>query len=171
MRLPKSESFCRLWRTANVSDRRLKLLVIEPNPADLRWLEIALDDAGVSHELLHFDSAVQAVTTLRTDSDVRVDLVLMEFGLPFLTPTEAVARLRALPQFATVPIVIAIADEREKRDVYGTPHFVMKPIEADQLLRIIEPAQHRTAATGQYAAELLRSRSASADTSATFEPE
>jgi CheY-like chemotaxis protein len=88
-----------------------------------------------------FSSAVQALNVVRGAQDVRFDLILLAFHLPFLTPSEAIARLRSLPQFATVPIAVALADELEKSTVNGATHFLMKPIEAEQLLRCCDRPQ------------------------------
>lgn len=125
---------------ADVSHHRLKILLIEPNAADARWLDIALGEAAVPHDILKFSSEAQAFSTLQGDQDVTLDLIVIEYRLPFLTPTEAIARLRSFPQLATVPIAVAVTDEAEIREVHGTPHFLMKPIDPEQLLLVLGPA-------------------------------
>jgi CheY-like chemotaxis protein len=133
----------------DVSSRRIRILLIEPNPADVRWLEIVLDEARFSYELLRFSSAVQALAALRADEDLRVDVVILAFGLPFLAASEAIARLRALPQFAMVPIAVAVEDEHEIARVQGATHVLVKPIDAEQLHRTLRPQHHRDAVIGK----------------------
>jgi CheY-like chemotaxis protein len=122
-----------------VSDRRLVIVLIEPLPADVRWFEIIFADAGISCELVCFSSAVQALSTLRSTEDAQPDLIIMSFGLPFLTPTEAISRLRELPHLTTVPIAVAVEHDFEISMVEGATHFLVKPADTEQLQRILGP--------------------------------
>lgn len=67
-----------------MSHRRLRIVLIEPNPSDVRWLEIVLNDVGISHHIVRFSSAVQALSTIEPDEELTADLVVMAYGLPFL---------------------------------------------------------------------------------------
>ena len=45
-----------------------------------------------------------------------------------------------------MPLVVTIADEQEKGEVRGTTHFIMKPIQVQQLLAIIPHVSGSTVA-------------------------
>jgi len=65
------------------------------------------------------------------------DLVLMDIQMPVMDGFEATARLRALPQFAQLPILAmtahAMADDRQKSLDAGMNEHVTKPIDPDEL--------------------------------------
>ncbi len=57
----------------------MKLLLIEDNAADARWVREALADVGGGIELLHAGSLAEALSALRADG---CDAILLDLGLP-----------------------------------------------------------------------------------------
>jgi CheY-like chemotaxis protein len=72
-----------------------------------------------------------------------VDLVLLDLRMPKMDGIEACALIRALPRYATVPIVILTVFDgetpRRKSLRAGATAFMAKPFSRDQLLRAIDP--------------------------------
>lgn len=70
-------------------------------------------------------------------------LVLLDFRMPRLDGIEACRRIRALPRYGTVPIIVTTVFDEEmpqrKALRAGASAFLPKPFSRDQLLRAIEP--------------------------------
>lgn len=86
---------------------RLKILAVEPSPAELRQLETVARRLG--HEVSVALDGTEAVAKFRAESP---DLVFMETVLPDMDCGEAVRQLRAQPSDRWVPIVFHSAMER-----------------------------------------------------------
>ncbi len=78
------------------------------------------------------------------------DLVLMDVKMPVMDGLEATRRIRSMPgdaAYRTIPIVgltaNAVPDELEKCRQAGMDYWVTKPVQADELLAILEKAMHK----------------------------
>ena len=83
-------------------------------------------------------SAENGEEALRQVEMQEPDLVLMDLSMPVLDGWEAIARLRAQPKTAALPIIAlsahAIAAEIDRAMAAGATDFVTKPIDEDELL-------------------------------------
>jgi len=72
---------------------------------------------------------------------VRPDLIVMDVIMPVMDGREATRRIRNLPEFARIPIVIVTAsasiDDELKSRVVGANAVLAKPIDQDILLKTI----------------------------------
>ena len=75
-------------------------------------------------------------------SHARPDLVVLDLRMPVLDGYATLARLRADPATAAIPVVIATAadDQRSRSLAEGAAAFITKPIDARQLLREVSLA-------------------------------
>ncbi|MCD4684594.1 MAG: hybrid sensor histidine kinase/response regulator, partial [Anaerolineae bacterium] len=71
----------------------------------------------------------------------RPDLILTDINLPDLSGREITVRLRADPNLTTIPIVALTAQshafEREKTIVAGVTGYITKPVDVDELTRVV----------------------------------
>ena len=76
------------------------------------------------------------------------DLVLMDFMLPFRDGLELVERLRALPDWKSVPVLMLTAKAREADIVraleIGADDYVTKPFQPEELLARIRRLLRRS---------------------------
>ncbi len=117
---------------------RLRVLVADDNPVNLRLLSIMLERAG--HEVTTVADGQQAVAAVAAGS---FDLVLMDLQMPTMGGLEAARRIRALedPAKAAVPIVAVTANAMEGEDARcraaGMTGYLTKPVERARLLDLV----------------------------------
>jgi two-component system cell cycle response regulator DivK len=110
-----------------------RVLVVEDNAKNLKLVSDVLGFAG--YEVIAAESGERGVELAVEQAP---DLVLMDLQLPGIDGTEALRRLRALPQTQDVPIVavtaFAMQADRERAFESGFDGFVEKPISVGGLL-------------------------------------
>jgi DNA-binding response OmpR family regulator len=119
----------------------LDVLLIEDDPAVQAALTRALTDRGYQVQALG-----TAVDALRTITERRPDLVILDLGLPDLDGGTALRMLRGISQ---VPVIIATArgDERTIVELLnaGADDYVVKPFSSEHLVARIQALQRRMA--------------------------
>jgi two-component system cell cycle response regulator DivK len=77
------------------------------------------------------------------------DLILMDIGLPQLSGTDAIRRLKSAPVTAAIPVLILTAhvmkDHRVRGEKAGAEGFIAKPCLPDELVRHVCRALHLAA--------------------------
>jgi signal transduction histidine kinase/CheY-like chemotaxis protein/integral membrane sensor domain MASE1 len=129
----------------------VRILLVEDNPVNQLVASSMLSHAGATIEAV--DNGRAAVDHLRTEAH-RYDLVLMDVQMPEMDGFEATAKIRAelglhLPVLAMTAGVMA--SEREQCIACGMNDFIAKPIDVDEMLRVIArnlPPAQRTATAG-----------------------
>jgi CheY-like chemotaxis protein len=87
------------------------------------------------YDLFQTTNAAQALAALRRG---RPDLILMDVSLPDLDGVEVTRRLKEVPEYASIPIVM-ISGQSERQVILdslkaGAADFVVKPVERDVLV-------------------------------------
>ncbi|MBV7534828.1 CHASE domain-containing protein [Duganella sp. sic0402] len=129
----------------------IRILLVEDNPVNQLVASTMLTHAGALIEAV--DNGRAAVDHLRTEAH-RYDLVLMDVQMPEMDGFEATAKIRAelglrLPVLAMTAGVMA--SEREQCIACGMDDFIAKPIDVDEMLRVIArnlPPSRRAASGG-----------------------
>ncbi len=117
---------------------RLRILIADDNPVNLRLLSIMLERAG--HETVTVADGAAAVAAVAAEP---FDLVLMDLQMPTLGGLDAARRIRALddPVRAAVPIVAVTANALEGEEARcraaGMTGYLTKPVERARLLDMI----------------------------------
>jgi CheY-like chemotaxis protein len=112
------------------------ILLVDDDPFQLKLLQSVLGGAGL--QLALAESGAEALATIRKR---RPDLILLDIGLPDTDGVALTRQLKAIPQYASVPILI-ITGNSDREVVLqsikaGAAGFVVKPIAKDALLRKI----------------------------------
>ena len=119
-----------------------RVLVIEDDDSNARWVRMALEQLGYSVVLAH-DGPI----ALQLASEAKPDLVLLDIGLPMLDGWEVARRLRE--RVGALPI-IAITGRDGPDDIHrsseaGFVEHLNKPIDLDRLRRCLAAIEHTPA--------------------------
>ncbi len=120
-----------------VLKRGATILVVDDD-ADLRRLMVI----GLQRRGFGTAEAADGEEALQVVSDVEVDLVLLDSGLPKLDGMEVLSRLRAMLNMATLPVIMVtgrdgLADRISGLGA-GANDYVTKPVSLDELTARIE---------------------------------
>ena len=118
---------------------QMRILVVDDNEDSAETMAIYLQSNG--HEVRTADNGMAAVETA---AEFRPNAVLMDLGLPKLNGYEAATRIRA--QRGREVLLVALtgwgqeADRQRSREA-GFDHHLTKPVELDELRRLLSTAQ------------------------------
>jgi CheY-like chemotaxis protein len=120
----------------DMKDRPLILLIEDARETTL-MISDYLENAG--YQVL---AARDGLTGIEQAKRFRPSLILMDIQMPNLDGLEATHRLRADPQFRTVPIIaltaLAMPGDRERCLAAGATDYITKPVSLKKLTRIID---------------------------------
>lgn len=126
------------WERRRVAPtRRLRLLVAEDHPVNLKYLNLLIERMG--HEAQFCENGFEALQLLHRDT---FDVVLLDYHMPLLDGIATAREIRALPSPAgQVPIIMVTADvvndTRKLAAEAGVTQFAPKPLQEADLRRAL----------------------------------
>src|SRR5688572_11097589 len=123
--------------------RRVHILVVEDNPADVTLLTLALESAGVNCELTVLDDGAKALEFLRNLSqgvEKCPDLAIVDLNVPKHDGFEVLQAMSAGTRFPRIPIAVlssstSVRDQsRLSSDLVR--RFITKPPDLEEFLKI-----------------------------------
>lgn len=112
------------------------ILCVEDNPNNRLLVRRMLEAEG--YHVLEADCGEEGITVA---ARTLPDLILMDITLPDINGYEATRRLRENPALARTPILAVTANvmkgDREKALSAGCNSYISKPIDVDQLPRLL----------------------------------
>ena len=116
---------------------KMKILVIDDEPANVALLEAILGDTGYTR----VQSLTDSRAALETCDTFAPDLILLDLMMPYVDGFAILDALRAAPRELFLPVIVLTADANEetKRRALraGATDFLLKPFdETEVLLRI-----------------------------------
>ena len=114
-----------------------KILIVDDERANVRFLEIVLEQAGY-HNVFSTSDPCQALFLC---SELQPDLMLLDLHMPYLDGFAVMRMLQTHPDFQSMPIIVLTADStvpvRHRALSEGAKDFLLKPLdEIEVLLRI-----------------------------------
>ena len=117
----------------------VKILVVDDNIRNI-YAMTALLERGHA-EVTIVESGADCIATLLRSPDI--DIVLMDIMMPIMDGYDTIRALRAMPQFASLPVVAvtgkAVAGERQRCLDAGASDYVPKPVAVAELLAALRP--------------------------------
>ncbi|OJF13997.1 hybrid sensor histidine kinase/response regulator [Couchioplanes caeruleus subsp. caeruleus] len=115
-----------------------KVLVVDDDARNVFALTNILELHGM--EVLYAENGRKGIEILAQQNDV--DLILMDVMMPEMDGYTATAAIRAMPEYADLPIIAvtakAMQGDREKSLSSGASDYVTKPVDAEDLLACID---------------------------------
>jgi CheY-like chemotaxis protein len=122
-------------RTLNAMADRLQPAVLVVDDDNFQQTIVAKILEPLNYRVLYAESGVAALELLR---NVRPDLVLMDLMMPNVNGIETTRRLKAMPAFANLPVMMMTG--KSEGDIVieslqaGVIDFVVKPVDRDTLI-------------------------------------
>ncbi|WP_326535277.1 response regulator [Pseudorhodoferax sp.] len=135
----------RLLRLARDRDATLegrRILVVEDDVRNIFALTSVLEPKGAQITLARNGlEALAALERARTDSQARIDLVLMDIMMPEMDGLTAMREIRKQPDWKKLPIIAltakAMRDDQEKCLAAGANDYIAKPLDVERLLSLL----------------------------------
>jgi PAS domain S-box-containing protein len=126
-----------------LADRHYRILYIEDNPANQRFMETLLAQRD-EFRLQLADDAESGLSLVRENVP---DLILMDISLPGMDGTAALSELKADPQTSHIPVIAvsanALPEDIRRAEQAGFVAYLVKPIVVDSFLNTLHQAlQH-----------------------------
>jgi two-component system response regulator len=126
--------------------RRLDILIVEDNPADVRMVREALAAAGISHELHVATDGEQALLFLLREGPYaeapRPDLVLLDLRLPLANGFGVLAAIRAHHLLKALTVVImtgsSLKEDELRSYTESADLFLTKPEGLDAYIAAVK---------------------------------
>tara|TARA_B100000405_G_scaffold195507_2_gene137065 strand:+ start:667 stop:1074 length:408 start_codon:yes stop_codon:yes gene_type:complete len=116
-----------------------KLLIIDDDEVSARFFGEILTSMG--HRVAALGSAVDAAEVV---GEITPDLILMDLEMPEVDGTEATRRLKQIPEFNSIPVVILTAHSEvqafDEVQAAGADGFLNKQSDRPTIERTIESA-------------------------------
>jgi CheY-like chemotaxis protein len=112
----------------------MKFVLIAEDEYDIALaLELVLSESG--YRVATVPNGQEALYALAKE---KPDLILMDIMMPVLTGLETCLKIRAMPAYAEIPIVLMSAAPAKGRQAdYGWSAFIRKPFNVDDVLRVL----------------------------------
>ncbi|MBI4565957.1 MAG: response regulator [Planctomycetes bacterium] len=124
----------------------LEILVVEDNPADMRFIMDSLRTGRILHNLHFLDSGAEVLAFLRREGAYadapRPHLILMDLKLPQMDGCEVLRSIKADPSLRTIPVIVLTGseDDADATRAYGAHAncYVRKPLSPDKFIAVMQ---------------------------------
>ncbi len=124
--------------------KRVQILIVEDNRADVLLVKEALKESALNFELLHLGDGEQAFQYLRRCGEhanaARPDLVLLDLNLPKRDGWEVLSEIRATAELECTPVVILSSsgnpDDRDRAARGPAGMYIQKPTTLDEFMAV-----------------------------------
>lgn len=124
---------------ANQFARSMRVLIVDDNVDAAQTLAMLLEVAGHTVAVEH--NSYEALKHIRTNT---ADILLLDIGLPDIDGYELARQVRQTPELDQ-PILVAVTgygqwEDRERSKAAGFDYHLVKPVEVNELMRILSAA-------------------------------
>lgn len=132
-----------------MNNSKRQILLVEDNPDDVELIQLALEEVGISHEIIQMTDGQQAIDYLfgagafvgRTEL-VNPAIIILDLKLPKLAGFEVLKLIRANPHTTHIPVVI-FTSSNIQADItlgyqLGANSIITKPIESKSFANCVK---------------------------------
>ena len=126
--------------TLNISNLSLtgkNIFIVEDDIPSIKYYETLLKNTGA--ELMIFRTGKEFVDFIN-DTDLTIDLVIMDYLIPFINGIECIRILRKARNSTPVIMITAYSSEQAKTEAYiaGCNEYVLKPTYPEKIFSLLE---------------------------------
>lgn len=133
----------------SVSDKLVKILLVEDNPDDIVITKRALKEANLINQLFIVRDGQEAIDYLQRkgayqslESSPTPGLVLLDINLPKVNGVEVLKVIKADERLRQIPTVMLTTSKREEDVVrsyqFGCNSFIQKPVEFEKFVEVVK---------------------------------
>lgn len=121
----------------------MTILLVDDDEDCRAFVREAIRERNGGHRVVEFSDAQAALEYLAgTDTDSRPGLIFLDVEMPGMDGLAALARIKADPRFADIPVVMltGVADESYMRRaaLLGANSYTVKPAQAEDFLQTVK---------------------------------
>lgn len=121
------------------------VLLVEDSPDEAFLIEQALAEAGTARQLVHQSDAERALAYLRSTTDPRPAVILLDLHLPGMTGAEFLKTIKRDSSLADIPVVVlSVSDvDRDILDSFdrNAAGYIVKPAGYEALVQAVRTFQ------------------------------
>lgn len=115
-----------------------KTILTVDDSASVRQV-VAITLEGMGYEVVQASDGVEALSRLKTTS---IDMIITDINMPNLNGIELIKRVRTLPSYKFIPIILltTVSEEAKKQEgrAVGAIAWIVKPFTPDQLRTVVK---------------------------------
>jgi len=125
--------------------KRLKILLVEDNPDDVKITERTLKKGNLKDELHVVKDGQEALDFLNQAGEYndspRPDLIFLDLNLPKISGLEVLAKIKQTDQLKRIPVIVLTVSKREEDRIRaydsGASSYIQKPASSSEFIRAI----------------------------------
>lgn len=121
-------------------ERKIKVFMIDDDPDDREFFQIALDMTGIPYTLNTAESAVEALDMLPGLMELP-DYIFLDLNMPLLSGIEFLQIFQEFSDLNKVPVIIfstsSYHKDIEDTKALGASHFLSKTSDIDRLSEVV----------------------------------
>ena len=122
------------------ASRPLEILLVEDNPADVRLIQLILEDAEFHVNFTVASNGREAMNILKREEGSadapRPDMILLDLNMPVMDGREVLAKLEKLPNLSSIPVVVLTTSQSQEDLEYAyskcISSYITKPVDVHQ---------------------------------------
>ena len=122
------------------ASRPLEILLVEDNPADVRLIQLILEDAEFHVNFTVANNGQEAMTILLKEGEAtnaaRPDMILLDLNMPVMDGREVLAALEQNPDLGRIPVVVLTTSQSQEDLEYAyskcISSYITKPVDVHQ---------------------------------------
>jgi two-component system response regulator len=118
-----------------------QILIVDDSADDFEATKRAFAKVHLVNAIKHADSGEAALAYLRSETEVRPGLILLDLNMPGLDGRKTLEIIKRTPHLKNIPVVILTTsdDERDITACYelGANTYVQKPVDFDGLISAV----------------------------------
>ncbi len=130
-------------KKTHTNARLLEILVVEDNPADIRYLAEVFKEGRLANRVTAMRDGDAALRYLRGEGEylgaVKPDLVLLDLNLPGTDGRMVLSEIRRDPLLTGLPVIVlttsSLAEDVSRSYDMRADSYMTKPVDLGQLLR------------------------------------